>query len=160
MEGNQDFKENTFKYCSLKLMKKVAKAFIEVREVVIEPDEDAKNNANDSGKKLSIEFSPSGEYLAVLARKENVLKIYKIDEDEDENEQEDETTHDAGLMKLFDDIEYNQTPGNEDNQNVHLHFDGYDNSELNCKLTKRLEFDANNKYLIVYGAMNLNVIPL
>ena len=105
MDGKYDFEERMFKYCSLKLMKKVKEAFIEVKEVVIEPDDEAKKNANDSGKKLSIEFSPSGEYLAVLARKENVLKIYQIDEDPDEYEEEDETTHDAGLMKLFDDIE-------------------------------------------------------
>jgi hypothetical protein len=39
-------------------------------------------------------------------------------------------------------------------------FDGERNSDLNCKLTKRLEFDANNKYLIVYGQMDLNIIPL
>ena len=31
---------------------------------------------------------------------------------------------------------------------------------LDCKLTKRLEFDAQNRYLIVYGGMDLNVIAL
>ena len=68
-----------FKYCSLKLMKKENEAFIEVMEVVIEPDVNAKREIF-SGKKISIEFSPNGEYLAILARKENVLKIYRVDD--------------------------------------------------------------------------------
>lgn len=86
-------------------MKKVKEAFIEVKEVVIEPDDEDKKNSKDSGKKISIEFSPSGEYLAILARKENVLKIYKIEEDFTERDEEDESSHDSGLMKLFEDIE-------------------------------------------------------
>jgi len=98
MDGNYDFEERMFQYCSLKLMKKVKEAFIEVKEVVIEPDDEAKKNSNDSGKKISIEFSPNGEYLAVLARKENVLKIYKIDEDDEDRDVDDDESHDTGLM--------------------------------------------------------------
>jgi hypothetical protein len=83
MQGNKDFTADMFNYSSLKLMYKKEGAFTEIREFVIEP-EDSLKSINEAGKKLAIQFSPDGGYLAVLARKENVLKIYKINEEDED----------------------------------------------------------------------------
>lgn len=64
----ETYKEEKYRYSSLKLMKQSDQAFKEIVEISI-----------GLATKVSIEFSPDGQYLALLLRPSGVLKIYKIE---------------------------------------------------------------------------------
>ena len=109
----------------LKLLQKSDNTFKEIKEIQI-PDT----------KKVQIEFSPDGVYMAMLLRKENILKIYHIQGGID------------GLEYLLENIECGEEPMLEFNNNESLF------------KTKQLEWDVRSKYLVCFGVERLNVISL
>ena len=65
------FPGQEYRQSSLKLMKQGAAVFEEVVEVAI-----------DGGRKVSIEFSADGRYLALLLRQPYALRIYEMPKNE------------------------------------------------------------------------------
>jgi len=113
---------NKYKFATLKLMHQTDKAIKEVTETTIL-----------DASKVSIEFSPNGEYLAILIKKKNILRVYKTSED---------------IESLIAEIDSGAPPL--------LEISGRDE----MKKTKHLEFDMNSKYLVCFGLESLNVIDL
>ena len=91
--------------------------------------------------KVSIEFSPDGQYLAILLKKVNILRIYKIPQ--------------LDIKQLIYEFEH------ENDQYDHLLLEFRKNPEF--KKCKSLEFDdrkENCRYLAWYGIQALHIIDL
>lgn len=69
---NAVYNDEKYTCSSLKLMQQSEQAFKEVKEISL--------GKHTKQSKVSIEFSPDGQYLALLLRKTYELKIYKIEE--------------------------------------------------------------------------------
>ena len=88
-----------------------------------------------NSKKVNIEFSPDGRFLAILHKKINLLEIWEIE--------------DSSIENLFEGIRENSIE-----PLVRIEDDSA------FKKTKNLEFDSNSKYLVCFGLKSMNIINL
>lgn len=149
--AHQD-KEKMFKYCSLKLMSMRDGILNEEQEIVIE--------TRYAHSKITIEFSPDGRFFAILCRLDKSLKIFEIRENEEDGLDQ--------MKELFLMINNGATYvefGEKERQKKRelrekLGLQNFKDSDFEYANIKRLEFDANSLFLIVYGKKELSVISL
>ena len=117
------FSDELYKSTVLRLLLQTDKSIIEMEQVPIE-----------QSKKVIIEFSPDGQYLAVLMKKLNKLIIHKI-------------TNGNDILQFFKMLKSGDLK-------PYATYSGL----KEFKGSKKLEFCQNSRYLAVYGHYQLHVI--
>jgi len=83
--------------------------------------------------KVSIAFSPNGEYFSLFRRKLNILQVFKIEN--------------GDIVGLMDKV-------HDEKCIISI------KSASEFKFAQKMQFDVNNRYLVSYGKEIVNFIPL